>query len=149
MSRPKKVVGLVEGLTRHLSCGLTLKMRIGWSENKPVAHQLIGAIEESPCSHRISAFMIHGRSRLQRYARSANWDYIHAVAVGAAAAESPPPRTPIIGNGDIMSFVDWEDHLSKGGVSSCCMLARGALIKPWSASDPRPHPRPLFPHPAN
>jgi len=48
-----------------------------------------------------------------------------------AQAEIPPPSIPIIGNGDIYNFEEWEEHVSAGGVSSCCMLARGALIKPW------------------
>merc|ERR1719424_639573 len=96
--------------------------------------------------------MIHGRSRLQRYSRCADWGYIHSVASGkaaaaatasAAAAAGPQPlnaedgavapisRIPIIGNGDIMSFTEWEDHLAMGAINSTCMLARGALIKPW------------------
>ena len=38
-------------------------------------------------------------------------------------------RTPqIIGNGDVMNFTDFNDHISKTGVATC-MIARGALIK--------------------
>jgi tRNA-dihydrouridine synthase 3 len=46
----------------------------------------------------------------------------------------PPPAIPIIGNGDIFSFSEWEEHQAlepRGALSTCCMLARGALIKPW------------------
>jgi len=134
MNRPPKIKGMVAGLTKRLTCPITLKMRIGWNENKPNAHHVINLVEGMGPQHteRISAFMIHGRSRLQRYSRLANWEYINSVAAGTAAAEVKPPSKPIIGNGDIFSYQEWEEHKAKlGSVSSCCMLARGALIKPW------------------
>lgn len=53
------------------------------------------------------------------------------------------PRIPIIGNGDILSWEDWRDHQhllhdrlrdedpEAIGLTSCAMIARGALVKPW------------------
>ena len=40
------------------------------------------------------------------------------------------PRAAVIGNGDIYSFTDWNRELASGELDTC-MLARGALIKPW------------------
>lgn len=37
---------------------------------------------------------------------------------------------PLVGNGDIMSYQDWAQHMASGNVATC-MLGRGALIKPW------------------
>jgi tRNA-dihydrouridine synthase 3 len=120
-----------KGLTKRLSCPITLKMRIGWNENKPNAHQVIRSVELMKTGN-ISAFMVHGRSRLQRYSRLADWQYINSVASGTAAPDIPPPSVPIIGNGDIYSYEEWEEHKAMGNsMSTCCMLARGALIKPW------------------
>lgn len=34
----------------------------------------------------------------------------------------------MIGNGDVFSFMDWNERMSESGVDTC-MLARGALIK--------------------
>ena len=49
----------------------------------------------------VVAMQIHGRSRLQRYHRLANWDYI----LQAARSQDPNlPLLPIIGNGDIFRF---------------------------------------------
>lgn len=134
MTRPNKINGLVTGMTRQLKCPLTLKMRVGWSESKPIAHNIVRMVEnmDTGC---VNAFMIHGRSRLQRYSRCADWKYVHSVANGTAAADVPPPTIPIIGNGDIMSFTEWEEHKAMGSLSTCCMLARGALIKPWLATE--------------
>lgn len=134
MTRPNKIQQLVTALSTHLTCPMTLKMRVGWNDNKPVAHQIIHSVEKMNTGN-ISAFMIHGRSRLQRYSRCADWDYIHKVASGTAAADIPAPTIPIIGNGDIMSFVEWEEHKAMGAISPTCMLARGALIKPWLATE--------------
>ena len=71
---------------------------------------------------------VHGRSRLQRYSKLANWDYISEVAL----SQSPDlPKIPLIGNGDIMSYTDYEEKIAREGVSTTAMLGRGALIKPW------------------
>jgi tRNA-dihydrouridine synthase 3 len=82
--------------------------------------------------------MHYCRSRLQRYSKSANWEYI----LEAAKSQDPTlPMIPIIGNGDIFSVNDWQSHQSQLssriddaetlGLCSCAMIARGALIKPW------------------
>lgn len=81
---------------------------------------------------------LHGRSRLQRYSKSANWDYILQAA---QSQDESKPLIPVIGNGDIFSFDDWKAHESlmtssmdsaeKRGLCSCAMIGRGALIKPW------------------
>ena len=61
-------------------------MRVGWNANKKEAHNIIRAVEALPESQRIAAFMIHGRSRLQRYAKLADWEYINEVAAALTHA---------------------------------------------------------------
>lgn len=73
--------------------------------------------------------MVHGRSRLQRYSREANWEYLNTVA---SSQDPSKDLLPVIGNGDIMSYVDYENKVEKcEHLVNCAMLARGALIKPW------------------
>jgi tRNA-dihydrouridine synthase 3 len=85
-------------------------------------------------------YQIHGRSRLQRYNKLANWEYV----LEAARAQDPEyARLPVIGNGDIFSYEDWHGHFSMIqdrlresdpeaiGLCSCAMIGRGVLIKPW------------------
>ena len=76
--------------------------------------------------------MLHGRSRTQRYSKLADYDYIGLVgqAMDAGASSDGVRRVPLIPNGDVMSFVDYEER-RREGVSRTAMLARGALIKPW------------------
>ena len=75
---------------------------------------------------------VHGRSRLQRYQRTANWEYICEVS---KSQSSEIPKIPIIGNGDIYSYTDYEEKIEKMGkdgiLSQTAMLGRGALVKPW------------------
>lgn len=58
----------------------------------------------------------------------ANWEYISEVA---KSQSDKYPRIPIIGNGDIFSFQDYEEKIAHEGLSKTAMLGRGALIKPW------------------
>ena len=103
-------------------------MRTGWDEKKPFADQLVRKIQSWGIDG-IGAVMVHGRSRLQRYSKEANWDYIGQVY---ANQKADLPKLPLIGNGDIFSYKDYERKvLANPDLVPCAMLGRGALIKPW------------------
>ncbi len=73
--------------------------------------------------------MVHGRSRLQRYSNLADWDY---VSMAADQQSSDIDKIPIIGNGDIFTYTDYEEKVLKHeSLSPTAMIGRGALIKPW------------------
>lgn len=60
-------------------------------------------------SSRLACVFMHGRSRLQRYSKLANWDYI----AQCARAQDPSlghRLLPVIGNGDLFSYHDWVGH---------------------------------------
>ena len=64
-----------------------------------------------------------------RYSRQADWSYIERVAV---SQDDSVRALPIIGNGDILSHLDYEaKRAAAPSTEPCAMLARGALIKPW------------------
>lgn len=98
----------------------TVKTRTGVYADKSVAHELIPKMEEWGAS----AVTLHGRSREQRYTKSARWDYIEECA-------SKVKNIPVIGNGDIMSFDDYQKSREIAPHVSSVMIGRGALIKPW------------------
>ncbi|KAL7559083.1 hypothetical protein ACA910_017499 [Epithemia clementina (nom. ined.)] len=132
MRKEKQLKSTVELITNILSCPVTIKMRTGWDMSSPFAHDLVRKIQRwnnDLAGGGIGAVMVHGRSRLQRYSKEANWEYIQQVA---ESKDDALPRLPVIGNGDIFTYTDYETKvLSKPCLSSCAMLARGALIKPW------------------
>ena len=138
---------------------ITVKIRMGTKDKQPNAEKLcqrlvMGGIEaqedgEGPAG--VAAITLHGRSRQQRYTRSADWEYISECAslvvklkseravVQDTAREADARDLPagnndglpyFCGNGDILSHVDYTRHMEHAGVDSC-MIARGALVKPW------------------
>ncbi|KAK5109347.1 hypothetical protein LTR62_007116 [Meristemomyces frigidus] len=135
---------------------ITVKIRMGTETKKPTAEKLVqrlvngGSEQESPCG--VAAITLHGRSKQQRYTRSADWEYIAQCAALVKQLKSqraevtdtirepdardanPSTRTDglpyFCGNGDILSHIDYNTHIRDSGVDSC-MVARGALIKPW------------------
>ena len=131
MLRENRLKPALEGITATLSCPVTVKMRTGWDTAKPIAHLLVPKIQSWGLEG-IGAIMVHGRSRLQRYSKEADWAYIAQVA---ASQDKSLPQIPIIGNGDIYTYTDYEEKIANEGVLTCAMLARGALIKPWLATE--------------
>lgn len=59
-----------------------------------------------------------------RYTKQADWEYIGQCASSARGLQ-------LIGNGDIMSYSDYAEHMAACPDLATTMLARGALIKPW------------------
>ncbi len=128
MQRDNKLRDSLKGMLNVLNIPVTVKIRTGWDEKKPFAHKLVPKIQQWNDGG-IAAVMVHGRSRLQRYSKLANWDYIHDVY---NAQSDDRQKIPIIGNGDIFSYTDYEEKvLAHEGLSPTAMLGRGALIKPW------------------
>lgn len=124
--------------------GLTVKLRTGWSDKDRVAHKLVPKIQSARASSAymnasvvqnyklravqgVDAITVHGRSRLQRYTKTADWDYVFECSDAQDASAS---STPFVGGGDVLSFEEFDAHLANGKLDTC-MLARGALIKPW------------------
>lgn len=127
MMRENKLKEILMEMSQTLSCPMTIKMRTGWDENKPFAHKLVPKIQSWGIDG-ISAIMVHGRSRLQRFTKQANWDYIQQVA---QSQNQNLPCIPVIGNGDIFSYVDYDEQIGREGLTETAMIGRGALIKPW------------------
>ena len=135
---------------------ITVKIRMGTKDGKPTALKLVNrlvygspeASEPSGGTSGVAAVTLHGRSRQQRYTRSADWQYIAECAalikthkdedsmLTDTIREVDPRHLPpggkvyFLGNGDCYSHTDYSAHLTTAGVDSV-MLARGALIKPW------------------
>ena len=91
---------------------------MGYFDNKKVAHDIVPKVKDWG----LAGITLHGRSRQQRYSRLAEWDYIKSCADASSV--------PLIGNGDIFSYHDYAKNVEGTGVATC-MVARGALIKPW------------------
>ncbi len=118
LKKPGRVGTLVEAMVKAVEIPVTAKIRLGWDDEKPKFLALGKAIEEAGAS----AVGLHGRSRKQRYKRSADWN---AVAQLVEHVE-----IPVIGNGDLLTHTEIEGQWKRSGCASV-MLGRGALTKPW------------------
>lgn len=156
MNRPKRLLEVVAAMGKHLTTrSVTVKMRVGWDVKTPNAHKIVSELQKLS-KGRLAAIMvrrhgcmymciwvygpphlcrwwlaqIHGRSRLQRYTKLANWEYV----LEAARSQDPTlPVVPVIGNGDIISWQDWAEHRhllrdsvdespEQMGLCSCAMI---------------------------
>ena len=94
LQKPARLAETVGGMTATLTDrSVTVKLRTGWNDKEPVAHKLLPMLQKVS-NHRLAAVMIHGRSRLQRYSRQANWEY---VLQAAQAQDTNLPLIPVIG----------------------------------------------------
>ncbi|KAM6104841.1 LOW QUALITY PROTEIN: tRNA-dihydrouridine(47) synthase [NAD(P)(+)]-like [Pterocles gutturalis] len=120
MTRSNKFEQIIGGMNSVLGVLLTVKIRTGVQEKINVAHKLIPKIRDWGAA----TVTLHGRSREQRYTRSADWDYI----AGCAKIASP---MPLFGNGDILSYEDANRAMQLG---SGIMVASELLLGPVPTS---------------
>lgn len=108
-----------QAVSRYVIVFLLCQVRTGYFGGKNRIDSLIADIG----SWGATALTIHGRSRQQHYSKLADWDYIYQCARKA------PSTLQVLGNGDIFSYLDWNNRKTDSPELSTCMIARGALIK--------------------
>ncbi|XP_028767996.1 tRNA-dihydrouridine(47) synthase [NAD(P)(+)]-like isoform X2 [Neltuma alba] len=121
LTKPMRMKSIVEVASGTVEKPITIKVRTAYFEGKNRVDSIIADMG----SWGANAVTIHGRSRQQRYSKLADWDYIYQCARKA------PTTLQVVGNGDIFSYVDWNNHKAECSELATCMIARGALIKPW------------------
>ncbi|KAL5788746.1 hypothetical protein ACOSP7_005695 [Xanthoceras sorbifolium] len=121
LTKPMRMKSVIEAASGTVDKPITVKVRTGYFEGKNRIDSLIADIGNWGAS----AVTIHGRSRQQRYSKLADWDYIYQCG------RKSPNDLQVLGNGDVYSYLDWNKHKSDCPELASCMIARGALIKPW------------------
>ena len=97
---------------------VTVKMRLGWDKGNIVCLDLAKMLE----SVGVAAITLHGRTKVQMYSGTANWDYIREVKQALSI--------PVIANGDVFSGQDAARILRYTGADGV-MIARGVFGNPW------------------
>lgn len=115
---PSKIEQMISTVVKAVSKPVTVKMRIGWDEDHIYAVENAKAVENGGGQ----AVSVHGRTRVQMYSGTANWDIIKEVKEAVSI--------PVIGNGDVFTPEDASKMLEHTGCDGV-MIGRGALGNPW------------------
>lgn len=108
---------------------VTVKFRIGFEQNSRTGVDFAKVLQDAGAD----ALTVHGRTREQFYAGTADWEYIARVVEAV--------DIPVIANGDVRSVRDYREILRTTGAAGV-MIARGALGAPWIFADIAGQPRP-------
>jgi len=118
MRTPDLAVKVAEAVIRGAGCPVTVKMRLGWDKGSINCVDFARAMEQAG----VAAVAVHGRTRTQMYAGTANWDWIREVKSAL--------HIPVIANGDVFEAKDAVRILSYTG-ADMAMIGRGVFGNPW------------------
>ena len=118
LKNPKLAAEIVREVRGAVDIPVTVKIRIGWDKNSINAVEMAKYLEDAGAS----LICVHGRTREQQYAPSADWSHIANVKRAVSV--------PVIGNGDIFEPRDASKMLRETGCDGV-MIGRGALGNPW------------------
>ncbi len=118
MKNPRLAADIVSAVKKAVNIPVTVKIRAGWDAQSINAAEMAKALEAAGAD----LIAVHGRTREQMYAPSADYGIIRLVKESVSV--------PVVGNGDVYTAEDALRMLRETGCDGV-MLARGALGNPF------------------
>lgn len=115
-----KMVSMTEAIVKASKLPVTVKTRLGWDEQSKNVVDVAERLQDIG----IQALTIHGRTRVQMYKGTADWELI------AKIKENPRMKIPVFGNGDIDSPEKALEYKNRYGVDGI-MIGRASIGYPW------------------
>jgi tRNA-dihydrouridine synthase B len=118
LKTPEVACSLVRACVEATDIPVTVKIRTGWDANSVNAVEMAQMLEEAGAS----AIAVHGRTKQQMYAPSANWSIIAKVKQAV--------HVPVFGNGDVTTPQETKAMYEQTGCD-LVMIGRGSYGHPW------------------
>ena len=115
-----KMQSMTEEIVKRVSKPVTVKTRLGWDEKSIKIIEVAKRLQDVG----VKALTIHGRTRVQMYKGTSNWERI------AEVKNHPDIQIPIFGNGDIDSPEKALEYRNKYGIDGI-MIGRASIGYPW------------------
>jgi len=119
MKTPELAARIVTAVKQAIRLPLTVKCRIGWSENNINVRDFVKTVLDAGAE----AITVHARTRQAGYSGTAQWQHLQDLKEICGSV-------PFIANGDIASKEDVRQLYELTGCDGF-MIGRGCVGKPW------------------
>lgn len=131
MKNPERAADMIHQMVNAVQIPVSAKIRLGWDDTHINAVEFAQMLEQSG----VAQITVHGRTKDQGYAGTADWNQIAAVKQAV--------HIPVIANGDIVDLASAAQALDITQADGL-MVGRGALGKPWILQEIETGIRPTF-----
>jgi tRNA-dihydrouridine synthase B len=118
MRDPELALAIIEATVAAVDVPVTVKMRLGWDETSLNAAEIARQAEQAG----VRLITVHGRTRMQFYTGTADWEAIARVREAVSL--------PFIANGDVETADDVDRLLAITGADAV-MVGRACQGRPW------------------